>query len=376
MKRKIAVLTQPLHDNYGGLLQAYALSKILSRYGEVTIVNRWRGHDSFIKKCAYKIRQSLIRNPLIPTKKQKEIISQNTKGFQVKYLPNLSDKITTNSKMLKLIEMGFDSYVVGSDQCWRPRYSPQLSNFFLDFINEKQNIKRIAYAASFGASEWEFTEEQTTICRELVQKFDAVSVRENSGIKLCEENLNIEALHVLDPTMLLNVDDYKNITQLEKIERSNGHLKVYVLDESNEKKNVIDYVSKKLDLQTFEVLPKKRLRSEKITNQNITEFIYPSPAEWLRGFQDAEFVITDSFHGTVFSILYKLPFIAIGNTSRGLSRFESLLQMFGLEERLLLDYNIEKANEILNSQINWNEVNRKLELERVKSIKFINNQFI
>src|SRR5690606_8729783 len=120
------------------------------------------------------------------------------------------------------------------------------------------------------------------------------------------------------------------------------------------------------------VLPKKRLNVELVTNQNVNEFIYPSPAIWLRGFQDARFVITDSFHGTVFSILHNIPFIAIGNVRRGLSRFESLLQMFGLENRFLLEYNNEKINEILNNEIDWPKVNQTLEMERAKAMNFLN----
>src|SRR5690606_38396932 len=114
MKRKIAILTQPLHDNYGGLLQAYALSKTLSKYGDVTIANRWVGHNSCIKRFASKLKQSLINNPNIPTKSQKEIISKNTKLFQKKYIPNLSSKIITDNGMRKFSKMGFDTYVVGS----------------------------------------------------------------------------------------------------------------------------------------------------------------------------------------------------------------------------------------------------------------------
>lgn len=372
MKRKIAILTQPLHDNYGGLLQAYALSKTLSKYGDVTIANRWGGHNSCIKRFASKLKQSLINNPNIPTKSQKEIISKNTKLFQKKYIPNLSSKIITDNGMRKFSKMGFDTYVVGSDQCWRPRYSPKITNFFLDFVADKENITRISYAASFGTSEWEFNEQQTKYCRDLIQKFDAISVREHSGIDLCHAYLNKDAIHVLDPTMLLSVADYKKITIDEGIKQSKGNLKVYVLDKSEEKEGVVDFVSKNLELQAFEVLPKKRLKVELVTNKNVNDFIYPSPAIWLRGFQDAEFVITDSFHGTVFSILHNIPFIAIGNVRRGLSRFESLLQMFGLEDRLLLEYNNEKVNEILNNEIDWSKVNLKLESERTRAMNFLN----
>src|SRR5690606_15864360 len=121
---------------------------------------------------------------------------------------NLSHKITSDSGMKALNNIGFDTYIVGSDQCWRPKYSPNITNYFLDFLNDKQNVIRISYAASFGTSDWEFNEPETKMCRDLIQKFDAVSVRESSGIELCQKYLDKEAQHVLDPTMLLELDDY------------------------------------------------------------------------------------------------------------------------------------------------------------------------
>ncbi|QQX75955.1 MULTISPECIES: polysaccharide pyruvyl transferase family protein [Aequorivita] len=372
MKRKIAILTQPLHDNYGGLLQAYALSKTLNQYGDVLIINRWGGHNSYIKKFASKIKHSLIRNPNIPTKSQKAIISQHTNAFREKYIPNISQRITTDKGMREHSKMGFNTYVVGSDQCWRPNYSPKITNFFLDFVRDKQNLTRISYAASFGTSEWEFNDEQTKICKDLIQKFEGVSVRESSGVQLCKNHLNSDAIHVLDPTMLLDIEEYKKLTESENVSKSMGNLKVYVLDKSVEKTKLIEYVTEKLNLKSFEVMPDKRMRNARVTSNNVNEFIYPSPLVWLKGFQDAEFVITDSFHGTVFSILHNLPFIAIGNERRGLSRFESLLQMFGLEDRLLIEYNIENANEILKRKIKWSEVNNKLEKERKKAKNFLN----
>src|SRR5690606_7746874 len=130
-------------------------------------------------------------------------------------------------------------------------------------------------------------------CKNLIQNFDAVSVRESSGVELCKTYLNRDAIHVMDPTMLLDTEVYKEITIVEGIEKSKGNLKVYILDKSEEKDGLVQLVEEKLNLKAFEVLPKKRLNEERVTDQNVSSFIYPSPAEWLRGFQDAKFVITD-----------------------------------------------------------------------------------
>src|SRR5690554_2339610 len=372
MKRKIAILTQPLHDNYGGLLQAYALSTVLKKYGEVTIANRWGGHNTALLRLASKIKQQFLSSKPKLSPQQKKVVSQNTLAFREKYIPNLSQRLTTQKQMKDFAEQGFDTFVVGSDQCWRPRYSPCIENYFLDFVSEKKNVKRISYAASFGTSDWEFNEQQTEKCKSLIQKFDAVSVREDSGVDLCDRFLDKKAVHLVDPTMLLDTKVYNLITKNEKQQQSEGDLKVYILDKTKEKQKIIDLIASKKGLKPFEVMPKKRIRQDEI--DTIENFVYPSPAAWLQGYQDAKFVIADSFHGTVFSILYNIPFIAIGNKRRGMARFESLLKMFELENRLLTSFNEANAQKILDNEIDWSRVNNILEKERTRAFDFLNSQ--
>ncbi|MGO3184231.1 MAG: polysaccharide pyruvyl transferase family protein [Aequorivita sp.] len=370
---KIAILTQPLHDNYGGLLQAYALKEVLTTLGhEAIIIDRRGGKPKGLRKIASRIKGKLLGREVI-SKKHQDIISKETTAFREKYIPNLSEVIEDNEGMYKLNNMNFDAYIVGSDQCWRPKYSPYIRNYFLDFAKEKSNIKRLSFAASFGVSDWEFTNEETQDCKELLQRFDAISVREKSGIVLVNKYLGRnDAVHVVDPTMLLAIDYYKKIAEQEETKVSKGNLKVYVLDKSDSKMRIIRDAEKKLGLKMFEVLPKKRLGSEPVTSHNVNDFAYPSPAEWLRAYQDAKFVITDSFHGTAFSIMFNIPFISIGNPKRGMARFESLLSMFGLEDRLISD-NLEnvKIESLINKEINWEKVNQILDKEKAKALDFL-----
>ncbi len=370
MKRKIAILTQPLHDNYGGLLQAYALSKKLEELGhEPVIINRRSGHTNIFRKLISNLKQKLVGKKYVLKPFEKEIISKHTLDFRKKYFPNLTEEILSNAKMLELNRMGFDAFVVGSDQCWRPRYSPYITNYFLDFAEAQNNIKRIAYAASFGTDDWEFTPKETEICKRLIQQFDAVSVREDTGIKLCENFLNTNAVHVLDPTMLWPRDFYDEIVKKENAKKSSGNLKAYILDKSPKKMEIVRHIENKLGLKAFEIMPEKRLGNEKPIN--LLDYQFPSPMEWLRGYQDAKFVIADSFHGTVFAILYNLPFIAIGNKNRGMARFNSLLKMFNLEQRLLTDLTTEKVDEVLKNEIDWRKVNSILEDKRAFSTNFL-----
>ena len=104
----------------------------------------------------------------------------------------------------------YDAYVVGSDQVWRPNYNPFMKAMFLG-ITEREDVKRIAYAASFGTSKWEFSPQMTSECAVLAKKFDMITVREKSGVDLCREYFGVEATWVLDPTMLLNREDYEKV---------------------------------------------------------------------------------------------------------------------------------------------------------------------
>lgn len=374
---KIGILTQPLLDNYGGLLQAYALKEVLQSMGhEVTIINRQKKAPFPLRKYASIVKSILIGRTIAPNifskQSRRDTISRETIGFREKYFLNLSELITDNKGMAKLNNMGFDAYIVGSDQCWRPRYSPAIQNYFLDFAENDDKVKRISYAASFGVSHWEFTDEDTERSKELLKKFDAISVREDSAIGLVRDKLGRDdAIHVLDPTMLLNIGQYSDLVKAENIPTSPGNLKVYVLDKTKEKHNFVRQIEERLQLKAFEVLPSKRLKEEKVTKDNIKDFVYPHPVAWLRGFEDAKFVITDSFHGTVFSILHNIPFVAIGNKDRGLSRFESVLKMFGLEDRLVVDIGEVNVEEYIKEEIDWDKINNVLEKERAKAFNFL-----
>lgn len=373
---KIGILTQPLQDNYGGLLQAYALKEVLKELGhEVIIINRiykspiWRKYTSIAKN---KLIGRKISPNILTKKSLLNEVSIHTRKFREKYFPELSDEIIDQNGMKRLNFMGFDAYVVGSDQCWRPRYSPGIRNYFLDFAIKDKRVKRVAYAASFGVSNWEFSNEDTLACKELLQKFDAISVREFSAISLINKYFRrTDSQHVLDPTMLLPTNRYKEIVDKESITQSPGNLKIYVLDKTSDKNNLVKRLEEKLQLKAFEVLPTKRLKDEKVTSGNINDFVFPNPAAWLKGFQDAKFVLTDSFHGTVFSILHNIDFIALGNIERGLSRFQSLLKMFGLEDRLITDIDSVNIDNYVDKKIDWNTVNNILDKEKEKSLEFL-----
>ena len=260
----------------------------------------------------------------------------------------------------------YDAYVVGSDQVWRPSYnSTMLPAMFLHFTN-RWEVKRIAYAASFGTSAWEFAPQMTEEFSKLAKRFDLITVREKSGVNLCREHLGVEATWVLDPTMLLNREDYEKVVTAEQEPKSAGTLFHYILDPCDEKKALIEQAAAVKGLQAFTVMPRCQAenRTKWDVKHRIEDCVFPSVTSWLRGFMDAEMVVVDSFHGAVFSIIFNKPFWVIGNKKRGNARFESLLEMFGLDERM-----IEPGQEVdWTALIDWKRVNEKLEKEKERCV--------
>lgn len=368
---RIGILTLPLHTNYGGILQAYALQTVLERMGhEVLVIDKtpenptlplWKKIIVYPKRFINKLlgRKDNIVFLESYLVKNRDIVRQNTNRFIDRYIHRLVVKsyseLSTNNS--------FDAIIVGSDQVWRPIYfgENRIEDAFLDFA-KNLNIRRIAYAPSFGVDVWEYTSKQTCHCKELLQKFDMVSVREKSGVKLCHDYLDCDAQWVLDPTMLLEENNYIQLFENAKTPKSKGTLLNYILDDSPIKDAIIRKVAEDKGLIPFRV-------GSKIENihASIEERIQPLLEEWLRGFYDAEFVVTDSFHACVFSILFKKQFVVAANKQRGISRIQSLLECLGLENRI-----VGQASDIESIPIiDYDSVCTKLEGMKTMSFNFL-----
>lgn len=337
MKNRIGIVTLPLHTNYGGILQAYALQEVLRRMGyePVTFEQPFAPKISLFRIIKYFIIKSVKRyllrqkvETLFPYKRELELFRNKerlTRQFVDKYIKTIS---VTDFNQLK---ENYQCLVVGSDQVWRPLYFGQdiIRHAYLSFAKDWK-VRRIAYAASFGTDEWEYTPKQTKECGKLLQHFDAVSVREASAISMVKDHFGVDAIHVLDPTMLLTREDYEKLVVNADVKKSEGDLFCYVLDEKEEVTTFIHQVASQYLLSPFSVgIPDN--------NKDSSEQVQPPVEQWLRGFMDARLVITDSFHACVFSIIFHKPFIVMGNKERGNARFDSLLSLFGLQNRLVVN---------------------------------------
>lgn len=358
---KIGILTLPSSFNYGGILQAYALQHTLDKLGyDSIIIRRERPktpeNSSSLSRKVKDLLKTVLGKPVykVPNEAQRNIIEKECSEFIGTFMRKTGQVAYNTDELANICkENGIDTVIVGSDQVWRPHMTADIKNYFVDFAGDE--IKKIAYAASFGVDKWEYDEEKTAICSELAKKFKLITVREDSGVNLCNQYLGVGATHVLDPTMLLEPEDYISLAERSMVGDSEGDLFCYILNENNNKAIFINQVAKHTGCTPFSVMPKRDPYFNNNVNKNINECIYPSPSSWIKAFMDAKYVITDSFHGTVFSIIFNKPFWVIGNKSRGNARFDSLLRTYKLEHRFI--DNIKDTNIDLTSEIDWNSVN-------------------
>lgn len=346
---KIAILNLQVDDNYGGHLQRYALISSLQKMGyevehlntrfygsKKSIIKRWKGYlkrlaiypyYTFVKREAVFFKYFIKHEPV-------------TEAFYDKYIPH-TERIYSKEELSRYID--YDYFIVGSDQVWRKSIAAEygLFTYLFDYLPEDK--KRIAYGASLGTSVNELTEDEIATFRNLYSRFTAASVREKSGLDLlasydCKKP---KAEWVLDPTLLLTSEDYNIVIRDGKTKPLKEKIFCYILD-MNEKKAA-----------TIQTKAKEKGMGCQIWDKDNNYTV----EQWLRSFRDAELVITDSFHGLVFSIIFNKPFCLLRNEFRGNARFDSLAEQLGVE--------LEKE------QQNYEKINKAIVMAREQSIRFL-----
>lgn len=353
---KIAVLTYNFNNNYGGMLQAYAMLtklKMLNHEPELLFVStKASSKRAVLKNLLKKYFFSYLSIKWANNRYAQEI-EKNTRYFIDKYITPKTEPIFKKEHFYQISKNNYDAYLVGSDQVWRAKVYTYIDYAFFGFVESNKPVL-LSYAASFGVESWEYTATQTLKYKKQLNRFSGISVREDSGVELCKKYFEKQATLVLDPTMLLTPDNYRELVDQEDEPDHQGDILTYILDINEDKQNVIDIAAKELKYRPFKVNVASKNEIEEIADMT-----YPTVTSWLKGFDNAAFVITDSFHGCVFAILFNKPFIAYGNEARGMARFKSLLKMFGLEDRLIVgSYDVNVAK--ITKKIDWGSVNLKL----------------
>lgn len=356
---KIGIVTQPLTSNYGGILQNFALQQVLKNMGHTPVTLDYMHGKSglhYVYPCLKHLAGFMLGRsnypfiPYAPTRSNKTIVEfidrhiSKTKTFWNNYSKNLVKKY------------GCDAVISGSDQVWRPKYNRrQLYDMYLKFC-KSYKIPKIAYAASFGTADWEYTDEKAAKCTGLLKHFNAVSVREESGLKHLERLGRRDGVHVLDPTLLLGRDGFDKTLSLEDAEFSKQkYLGAYILDINDEIEAALSNIKEEHGL--------KEIKSFSANAEGM------GPEEWIKTIKYSSYFVTDSFHGTVFCILYHVPFVTLVNQARGADRFYSLLEPLDLADRMATTP--EEISAVETQTIDWDDVDARLAELRQKSMDFL-----
>ena len=333
---KVGILT--FHDahNYGAVLQAYALKK-------------------YIKKLGYDVKIINYHHKTIPDGFPREGHEVRWDKFN-KFIQELTDheqKVYTTEEELEKLDIDF--WICGSDQIWNTEITRGFNKgFFLDF-NTKG--KKISYAVSMGIPELPKNEEEDF--KQSINKLDCISVREESLKNYAEKFTEKEVTKTLDPTLLLNAEDYNDLIMENKY---GDYILIYALGPDERLTKIAKKIAEKKNIKIIELNDKKQ---ENYFCEQISD---AGPEEFLTLFKNAKAVVTNSFHGTIFSIIFQKEFYTITRLNRN-SRMENILDIVEMRDRL-----IDKIEEIDNvKEQNYERAIKNLEEEKRKSQEFFKN---
>ena len=371
----IGILTFHFSDNYGAALQAYALRRWFIEHGHQASFIDYRpahiehGGSLSLPTSPAKIKANLkvvylalssFANRHFGSQSQKEKFT----SFRKQFLDVVDSLNEQDNDAALAAAQSFDLIVAGSDQIWSPSqhfgFDP---NYFLAFASGFR-ARKVSYAASFGRDK--ISAAEAVQLPNLLKNLDAISVRETSGVALVEQAIGLQATNVPDPTLLHG--DYSELTNSPVPAQEGSYVFCYALRSPDNIRQTADLVSKRLDCPVLSAHNPHRRWVE------IGKTVYPDPAEWVSLIKNARFVVTNSFHGTVFSLLFKKPFVVAGLTGDRASsnaRAINLLRAVGLEERLTPSFTQENVEELMAREIDWTAVD-----ERLATLQQAGDQFL
>jgi len=366
---KIGILSLPLNWNYGGILQQYALSEYLRKKNFTPILfSRRADRKSFFKLFLVKTKWNSIKIlnnlnclnflPLIATE-----------SFKKKFLPNKTKDFFSSKEINFFIQKNeISHFIVGSDQIWNVDATVSLHDSFLGFVDKDKNNVLASYAASFAHDDWKYSVKQTIDSKILLKNFSYISVRETHGVELIKKYLDNKSIRVLDPTFLLDASDYyKLLTNVKSNKKKIKTIFCYIL--KNDIK-IIKSINKYAKQNNLKKISFCGLGNFFNLIKNVTGNY--SVESWISSLKDSKLVITDSFHGMVFSIIFKKNFYVLLNQNNGTSRIYSLLKDLGLESRIIKSID-DKL--IAQNDINWNPVEIRLAKLKLESKVFLEKFF-
>lgn len=367
-------LTTCFLDNYGACLQAYALSNVIESLGyDCEILQYIEPQGYFDPTFIDRIKNSFIYNKIRSISNSyktsylcEKIKRKSFKKFRKTYL-NISEKKYRSFDELKDANKYYDAFVCGSDQIWNPSfYGGNNKAYFLNFAEKGK--RKVAYAPSIGLDK--IPDEYEKDFAELVNYLDYISVREANAVNIVKELSGRDAKYVLDPTLLLDGEKWSKIVSEQRIVKK-PYIFCYLFGEHDEYnvavKHLREISNEDLDIV---IIPfcKKHL------DNPYTKIYDAGPLEFLNLIKNAQYVITDSFHATVFSILFSRQFFTLPRFKKGQknsmnSRIYSLLDTVGARDRLIDYSQFDTFQEI--GKIDYSQIHSELERLRKDSLDYL-----
>lgn len=336
-------------SNYGSALTYYVLGKSIEQMGKSVIfipVPQLNNHNW-------------------------DVDTQIVEKFMAKHFRIAKKRQYDN---LKEVNQFCDSFLLGSDQMWTESTTKLVGySFFLDFADKEK--KKIACATSFGASKFNSDLKMRYTARDYLKQFDAISVRENSGVEICRDKFGINAEQIIDPIFWEGEKVFDEIIiKNDCNDLPERYLLCYMLDPDCEKRDLVQYVAKKNQLKILTVFGLKEYEGAK-NNWNIGAIVEkPTIEEFLLLIKNCEFLLTDSHHGTCLGIIFHKNYFAIGNEKRGIDRFTTVAKKLGTTDRILsLPTNYDVIDQI--SEIDYKEVDARLNQEVMRAKEWLINAF-
>lgn len=348
---KIGIVTLHGSKNYGAVLQCYALQQALKSLGhDVHVVHREWGRFRCINRKEYiRIALSNIKNRIIP---------EPFAHFRRRRL-HMTPKVKSMEQLDK-IQSCFDALVVGSDQVWNFDCIEEMGLYY--YLDWGKDVKRYSYAASFGKESFQLPQQTIDAVAQAIRKFNGISVRESSGIEICKSYLKTDALQHIDPTCLHDKDFYINMLLHNTHILQKNSVCIYFLDRNDDKLKLAQKVAHQEQCTITDNLPPLSGIKKYFSRQHSIE-------KWLMNIAESKVVITDSFHGMIFAIIFEKPFIVYRNKERGAARFESMLGLLGLEDRIIDNFAEYSSNRM--NAINYHTVTHIINIERAKAISYL-----
>ncbi|HDT5864437.1 polysaccharide pyruvyl transferase family protein [Aeromonas hydrophila] len=376
MNKKIGLLNFHYSDhNYGAVLQAAALADVVTQLGynaeHIDFIPAKIEQKKTLRQRVVAVLAALgIKSLLKRLLGKKVYIKAQVTGsevfeqFRTTWIARSTQTYTAATE-LNAIDTTYSAVVVGSDQVWRPgmfvNKQQDVAAYFLSFLPD--SVKRVSYAASFGVDNWEETQDRalTERVHDAIKEFNAVSVREKTGVAICRDHFGVIAQHVLDPTLLNGVTFFQRVITQAQVAPQNEHVVYYKLDVDTAFISAIKHIGDILQAPI-----------EDIYYQNSEAgYRYIPVADWLAKIRDSKFVVTDSFHCVCLAILFNKEFICFANKDRGLARLQSLLASLGIEGRLCDEQQSLSSFFSECKPINYSNVNIKLAELRISSQAFL-----